>query len=267
MNVAITTLSKKGRRNVAFNKRKILECISKYEPEGISPTGIANEIGIHRSTTSRICEQLKDGDWIVRKNKQAKYHLGQRAKGDPWFKGYVFSREAISEIMNFSVSIQNKFCKIDYDSTSEEELSLFRFSVKLGALFTYVMIKAMCYDKPILEDKGFVTEIEPEGKDKSKVIVAKINNAINSFWILWEFSKLGIVRKGLSPSTHVPINKSLPTAVRKKLYEIQGQVKQSNPNNRSWSPLEIDRKSCQTLLEAYAKTFPDIYKVLEKIKN
>lgn len=299
MNVENTTLSKKGGTNVALKKRRILELIAKYEPEGRRVIPISEDLHIHRATASRFCDELANDDWIKRNNKQSAYHLAQQAYGDPGLGAFLFSGQTARKSSNkLVISSFNKFCdqQLCKDILNRKrpvhtddlynELVLFDFVNTIGAWITYIMMQAVRPDKVIIAIKGTNFEMR-KGKDKDKVAETWIDS-IKGRWLFHEFEQLELVKKGLSIYNPIPIDKQKITDGfteddRKKLNEnskLKMKFKEwlkdrydyfnerrYDPNSSLWSYYEMHKENFDKLTTAFSNLYPKLFEEFETIRE
>jgi hypothetical protein len=272
-----------GRRNVVFVQQKILETIRNHEPEGRHLLDIANDIQKHRDTARRLCNRLQRDHYITRRNKQSPYHVTDKAHGDPIDTAVYFQRQALENIRSWKwLSLTNKFCDKDFcrnifnDSDQldlNDQLTLFEFANRVGALVVYSMIQACRPRKPELNINNTRIGIDLKGVDKEE-IARSWTDSLSGGRIFDEFSKMDLVKKGLSRYNPAPFNRQ-----ETKKAAIQGFVNSLTENDREnikrctssklWSGnylniREVDEESFYTVIRILRDQYSQIYSQLEK---
>ncbi|HEU4443554.1 MAG TPA: hypothetical protein VFR94_02655 [Nitrososphaeraceae archaeon] len=292
-------MSKKEWVNVAYKKRGILEIIAKHEPEGRHVIPLSKDINTHRATASRLCGELANDNWIKRENKQAPYHLTQKAYGDPGLGAFLFSgqtaRRSYDKII---MSLDNKFCnkklcgdisdpkKSAHTDDIVNELLLFEFVNRIGAWVTYIMMQAVRPDSVHIAIDGARFEIR-KGKDKDKVAETWIDS-IKGMRLFYDFEQLKLVKRGRSihdptPMDYRKILGALSKGDRKTLNEnseLKKKLKEwlkdhynyfgsrrFDPFNPLWSYYEMNKEDFDRLARAFRNLYPRLYEEFETIRK
>ena len=213
------------------NQNKFLQCITF---EGKTTAQILNETGLHRDTVHIIGRELMKQGRVIKVGKFGKYRLTEVAFMDPGVRAWRFHVKAIKEILTRKVFVHNKFIKNKINAKVPiEEEDLFVFSVKIGALITYILLKAT-------RPTDLANQSESQ-KDLIKDQLSKrwVEDAINPYHLMAEFRKLGIVTRGRKPY---------------------------DPKDSTWSINEmVDKKNYNNLILAFKSIYPAIFPVLEEI--
>jgi hypothetical protein len=164
------------------SKQKILEIITESGSDGISTKDLSFRANLHRDRVNTLCKKLKAEGLIQRREKFGRYHRASKLVSDPRIGGFLFGREAIKQVLlqlrgmsGFNpnlfpdkktlrtkdwISASSRFCNKRYckDVLSNKQnmgitpeqmlidrdgLTLFEFSLRIGALITYVMIRGL----------------------------------------------------------------------------------------------------------------------------
>jgi DNA-binding transcriptional ArsR family regulator len=250
------------------NKGKILQSIAYSHPEGKTTSELVIDTKLDRDTIYTHGKGLKKNGLVTKNGKFGKYQLTEKAFGDPGLYDWLLGAEAVRKIMDRNISILNKFCKkyVPKDASEEQEI-LFIFALKIGALITYIMKEAMRPKNLAIRINNMQKEIDLKCNKKNDLVNKWVNNTISPSRILWEFSKLPVVKRGLPIWNPVPINRNLPPQIQKRIMGIQKNSKQFDPYNPSWARYEMNEDNFKKLDKAYKDTFPDIFRELEKIRN
>lgn len=294
MNVENTTLSRKGRVNVVFNKLNIIESIAKNEPYGRHTMDIANDTKLHRDTINRLCKRLQIDGYIFRKNKQSEYHVTKKAYGYPELTAFSFGRKAIKTIYDVRerVSSPNEFCidefcknllrsnnNKDINNTFEANrdlVTLLEFATRLGAIIEYIMIQALRPKKifPNREEQLVDLDAYPiKGKDKDDISRRWVENAIKPTSMLFEFCRLPMVKRGLAifadKGKHGYIDPSLRSKpkIQKHVIEERKKMRKMDIDDPFWSAYDMDEENFKKLSKAFANAFPEIHEKLEKMRK
>ena len=76
-----------------YAKQRILETIGNHAPEGRHLLDIADDIKKHRDTARKLCHNLARDGYTTRQNKQAPYHLTDKAYGESIDTAVLFQGE------------------------------------------------------------------------------------------------------------------------------------------------------------------------------
>ena len=111
-----------------------------------------------------------------------------------------------------------------------DEINLFEFSNRIGALITYIMIQALSPKKILSYNENLLgIDVRIKGKDKYNMSSNWVSKAIIPTLILSEFCKLWMMERGLA----VLINYLLINIYRLKSRIIFLQPKRSSANMRA----------------------------------
>jgi len=195
----------------------VLKCIVGHGIRGAGTTEIKEETGLDRSTVFRTCDKLIQKNILLKKNKMAKYQLTGKIYGEPTLLPFSLGMDAISDMLSWkNISVNNTFCntqlckkvmaklnsrgKTKLTSSEQrqyDELILFEFANRIGALFLYFLITAMSPKKLNLDIEEMKKEIEFE--DSDEMAMKWIDNAIKPARVLQEFANIPLVTAGLAP--------------------------------------------------------------------
>jgi hypothetical protein len=231
------------------NKDKIIKEVASSEPDGKS-TGELHEITkLHRDTIYTLCKDLIDDKYLVKSGKFGKYRLGPKALEDSALYGFLFGSRVASKFSDIQPFIceYSKFCKNKYcrellnqspnwrarNEDLHDQLELFEFALRIGAIITYELIQSAKYAKP---------EYLSAAK-KNERILKWIENSVRPFLLLNLF-------RG-----------SMPVAKRRK--DISGIGKKS----QTYSLLALEDKKLTEIEELYTEIFPRLFSDLEKIRT
>jgi hypothetical protein len=133
--------------------------------------------------------------------------------------------------------------------------TLREFASRLGATIVYIMIQSL-YSKskfPNRNDEQSLVDIvnrinikgnshyRIRGQDKDEIARKWVEKAIRPLFILFEFCRLPIVKRGL---------------------EIFGDIDIDDPY---WSPHEMDQENFKKLTDAFKNAFPEINEKLDRL--
>ena len=167
--------------NVQILEIKILQCLINNHHEGKNVYEIPNDIGEkddkRRQKVGRCCKALEAIGYICKENKQAKYHITEKAYGYPKLKAFSFGNQAVSTVCNISTWLLsppeefriNDFCKSILQKNigtmpfrlrekekeiQRDRLTLLEFATRIGALIEYIMIQALRLKKALPDRKS-----------------------------------------------------------------------------------------------------------------
>jgi hypothetical protein len=240
------------------NKENILECIAKSEPDGRSTSELRQETGLHRDTIYNLSKQLEDDGWVKKGGKYGKYRLTEKAFNDPSIGSWIFRGEVMRSIARWSVpwTKPNKFCNLETKVPNKQyqtEGELFRFANKIGALIVYILLHAL-KPRDISLNGTSERKIKLSGKEKTEQAARWVENTISPRGLLFEFSRLRIVKEGLA--VHGWAHPSL-----------KGQRRLMEPYDPLWTEYELDKDTFQELTTAFANIYPEINALLELIRE
>lgn len=236
----------------------IIQFVARSEPEGAGITQIANFHRISRDTASVHCKNLVRDNFLKRDGKRGNYHLTDRTYGEPALLPFSIGMTAIGEMLDWRfISLQNKFCNKDlvkaiikrsyksspYGGTIRhiagikevEELVLFEFANRIGAIILYIFITAMYPNKAnIIFKSNYFEDIA----NKDDVAMRWVENGIKPTRIFQEFCRLFIVEMALEK--YEDVDSSLYT---------------------------LDDNSYNRLMKSLHNLYPAIIDELEKIRS
>lgn len=240
-------LRKKG----DISKERILELVAIGEPQGKSAQELEKEIGCHRDTRRRNCNELiKTGMLKKIGGKRGKYHLGPRSIGNPRLAAIIFKEKTIKKFYNLGgkqLWVSNRFCNEDLckrivsklreekvvSSKDLDELFMFEYVLRIGAILTYEIIQSIRYTLRIPELSSSM---------KDSLIISWLDNLTEPLTFIRSFRK--------SP----PISKRLKLET--------GNTREDS--KLSW--LELQEGRFVDLERIYKSNFPDLFEDLEKIR-
>jgi hypothetical protein len=193
---------------------------------------------------------------ITKKGKNDNYILTAYAANNPKLHSMIFGMDALRELLNGeSLSLFINDIKEQKNLTKESE-TLLHFAIKIGVWITFIMLKAV---KPSENE-------ETNGRKKEEQTFTWIRNSILPSVILSEFMKMDIVKKGKR------IKKSREDIIIKnRNHEIPPFMEKGFLSrlilNELYSPYEIDKKTSQTLEEAFNRIWPSTYIILNQLSQ
>jgi IclR helix-turn-helix domain len=254
------------------NKETILECIAKSEPEGRSTSELSEETELHRDTIYNLSKQLENEGWVKKEGKYGKYHLTEKALDDPSIGSWIFRGEVMRSIARWSVpwAKPNKFSSLETKAPNKEyetEGELFDFANKIGALIVYILLHAL-RPRDVAINGSSKRKVTLSGKEKTEQARRWVENTISPRWLLFEFCRVPIIAKGLAVwAGDIPISKSIPTEVQRKVRDIQKRRRKINPQDPIWTQYELDEDTFGSLTRAFANVYPEINALLELIRK
>jgi hypothetical protein len=216
---------------------------------------------IKRRFIEYILEDLQERGEVAQEKPLGKYFLTEKVFENPSFYASIFSRNALSKLLELSATSMSPFANIDMDNLEDDYMdasSIFAFANDIGAFLTYTMTEAMNPEH---------TKHLQTGAEKDKSVLGRIENAIESNSILLEFCKWEIIRRGQAIGTPVSISESLPPDVQEELLRRQKSRRYYDPHNPKWSRYEIDEVNYRKAMKAFATAYPHAYEVLEQIRR
>jgi hypothetical protein len=204
----------RGRRT----KQRIYSLIAKSEPEGMSTYELIEATkdkqrprGFHRDRIHTVCRELMKEGLVARKGRFGRYRLGSKGREDMRVRAFLFRRQLFKKFYQLSdpgVSFSCKFSKIAdserYKSlpSSEQlqqysnevlntnkdvdELYVFEYALKLGAILTYQLIQGIRY----AQERSDLDETK-----RTDIIIKWIEDIVDPGAIMQAFSKLITVSK------------------------------------------------------------------------
>jgi hypothetical protein len=241
-----------------LNRERFVQSLAYTHPNGSTTHELKIETGLHRDTIYTIGEALKKSGLITKDGKFGKYRLTEKALNDPRVGSWIFMREAMRGIARSSVSKSrpNKFCSIDTQNLDEEyrtERELFDFANKISALIIYMLIYAL-RPRDISINGASKKKIKLSGKEKTDQAIRWVENTISPSRLLFEFSRLRPVKRGLAVHGWVP-----PA--------LKGRYRTIDIDNPQWTDFELDEENFIKLTTAFANIYPEINEQLEYIRK
>lgn len=247
---------RKRRINVGINKSIILESIVRNEPTGgIGTIEISRQTKLHRDTVRRLCKELENEFWIFKRHKGDKYHLTEKSRNSPNSVPFFLGDSGLVQSRFWSpICASNKFCnnrltrrlirskgmKITgngilylYGNRGIEEMVLFEFANRIGALITYLLIQALRPRKSEIAMDSVLVEVE--NADDYELARKWIRKAINPESILDIFSDLPLLNRRIK---HIKLREKKLSAV-------------------------VDEKGYRRLIETFRIVYHDIFENLE----
>ena len=141
-------------------KDKVFSLIGQSEPRGMTTADLVKASGRNRKSIHAICQEYILKGELAKTGKFGTYHLGPKSAGEPRTNGFLFHSKALKQFFAFEYlpaydRIWNKerrkqhFLKREdksfLDDPAFDELWLFEYSIRVGTMITYVMMKAMKY--------------------------------------------------------------------------------------------------------------------------
>jgi hypothetical protein len=236
-----------SRRNQGMRtKEKVFSIITNSGHVGKSSGELRHETGLSRDRIHTICKEYMDEGMLYKTGRYGKYLLTQKALGDPARKGRLFGLKIMKDFFSFDYISANsgKFCNTAYidniindikkrntkpsinrDPNIKDQLFLFEFAVRIGAIITYEMIRAI----------KFASD-NPEVNEKDQLAWKWIDNVILPQYILASFADTWVVKKNLK---HTRLE-------RGPFYDM-------------------DKKELEALLQSFQNIFPEVYEKSEDI--
>lgn len=270
---------RKGRKRGpnSYARIEILRSIAKSEPQGRRIWDLTEDQSVRikdRTTVSKYCNDLVNEGYIYKNNKLSPYHITSKARGEPEIKAYFFKKEFMNKLSKLEILDEDP----DIQKMSPEQLDLFDFSNKIGALITYACIEAVSPYK--LNNRVFDWEINEKdlkftGKLKDQYARQWLRNVINPDTIFDQFCNLECVKVGRAIHSPRPIkkfsherfgNEKNYQAYVKLMNEIHLTHRKFDPNNPEWSSSEVDITNFKKLKLAFKSVYPHLFDILEKLK-
>jgi hypothetical protein len=149
-----------------------------------------------------------------------------------------------------------------------DEINLFEFANRIGALITYIMIQALSPKKILSYNENLLgIDVRIKGKDKYNMSSNWVNKAIIPTLILSEFCKLWMMERGLAVLNKLPIDKYLPPEIQNYFLATQKEFRQYDPEGSYSSHLEMDNENFSKLVNAFEKVYPNLFKEFENLRK
>lgn len=138
-------------------------------------------------------------------------------------------------------AIKKHFNSVD---SQMDQLTLFEFANRIGALITYVLIDAVRPSRKTFGIYGAVGEKERtlNRQDKDDWSIDWVSRALNMHMVLWEFCKLWPVQRGMKPF-----------------------IDSQDPSYSFYDT--ADEENFKKLTDAFRNVYPDLFEELEKIRE
>jgi len=214
--------------------------------KGLHIKELAKKIKVDRTTVGRLCNILEQRQWIYRENQQSPYCLTETGKKQPhlhrrmygfkqlkrvWeVKPNLFSTKGENEYlngflpvkMNHLSQVSRQGIHVDIGSSSfqvertfkSEELELFEFGNKIGAIITYFLIQALY---PLEQAEKKENDLPSSPIEVDEDLIKFLDTVIKPLEILNEFCKLSIVKRG---QKRYQIPKERLENMKNKIYEL-----------------------------------------------
>lgn len=262
------------------NENKILKCILKSEPNGMSTKELEKHARLNHDTISRHCQDLVSKGRISKKNKKGRYHLTMEALRDMVTYAWFFEKKMTNKIMDFKVASdkENSFCNINDTEKTNQQFPLFKFANRIGAYITYLMIQAF---SPKLLEPYINGKQSTEVKEQLKLDLAFdwIENVIKPINLFGIFLDLFVIQ-GVDEPNASSQTFSLDLMSRDlDAIKTKGEKRnlpiyvQSKPNEtmfvdevwkeRLVSSQERDTMVFRKLMVSFEAVFPSLYENLE----
>jgi hypothetical protein len=258
----IASASKKEREE---NENKILYEIAKSGPEGINQKDLARKTELNEETIRLHAIDLMEKGLITKKGKQGNYKLTSFAAKDFRIQSMVFGYEAVKEIMNSfthfmssnyskryeedalkEIEIRNRIC----NNVNSKEKALLEFAMDMGALITYVMLKAMEHSKE--QDKNNYL-------DNS---LTWLKQSINPIVMLKYFEKIA---KEMIKKHYLESDQNVNYLSQSNKNENKNKSNNLD-NNSLYSLNKIDKNSYNIMEKAFREIWPYTFDALEDIQ-
>ena len=218
----------RGRRT----KQRIYSLIAKSEPEGMTTYELIEATkdeqrprGFHRDRIHTVCRELIIEGLVTRRGKFGRYRLGTKGREDMRVRAFLFQRQLFKKFYSLSkpgVSFSCKFSKItdserykslpsleQLEQYSKEvsnidkdvdELYLFEYALKLGAILTYQLIQGIRYAQE---------KVDLDETKRTDLIIKWIEDVMEPGSIMKAFSQL------------ITVSKRMQTPKEPSLFELQ----------------------------------------------
>lgn len=237
-------------------KTKILSMIAQSEPAGMTTDDLVKATKRNRRTIHVICKKYQDDDILMKTGTFGKYHLGPKSREDIHLRAFFFQEKIFEKFFRLAgtgASTSSKY--FDYQNYGHilhfskerreynedfskrnrdlDELYLYEYSLKLGAIFTYQLIQSI---------KNAQQRPELDLSKKDQIIAKWVEKVINPLSILESFSHLCPVYK---------------------------RMQRPRENASSFRPsfFELQNVKIAELEKIFENIFPELFKDLEKIKH
>jgi DNA-binding transcriptional ArsR family regulator len=240
------------------NKEKIMQSLAFNHPIGRTTHELKIDTGLDRDTIYTHGENLKKMGLVIKEGKFGKYRLTEKALNDPSIGSWIFRGEVMRGVAKWSVpgSKPNKFCNIDKqicDKEYQTERELFDFANKISALITYILLHAL-RPRDVSINGASRKKVRLSGKEKTEQAIRWVENTISPARLLFEFSRLRPVKKGLAVHGWVP-----PA--------LKDQYRTMDIDDPLWTDYELDEENFKKLTTAFANIYPEINEHLEHIRK
>jgi hypothetical protein len=242
---------KKQRSLGEEHKDIIFHIIALSEPDGKSTNELTKDTGFHRDTIYTLCKQMLKNGLLIKSGKFGKYHLGPKSLEDSGLHGFIFGTEVTKQFYSLRdfICTTNKFCNNEYcksvlegrpykeiipDKDLYDEVHLFEFAIRIGAIISYELIESMKYAQ--LPNLNYVK--------RNDLILKWIDNVIRPLLLIQIFRRL--------------------YPVSKRLRRISNTGKQKDER---LSFFEIDKEKFIEIERTFKSTFPHLFEDLEKIRG
>lgn len=284
----IKKMIEKMKSERSTNEEIILKYILRSEPIGKSTKSLQLYTKLHRDTIHSICKDLITKGLVIKSSKNGNYHLTEKAYGYVKIQSHRFKEKIKSNMLNWEIPLdmENAFCTYDEENQrwNIDELSIFRFANRIGAVIVYTMIEALKPDKWIQSinrsqgnKKGTKSSIM-NAENKDRLTIQWVRQVIDPITLLWMFAKLPNVKTGekryrgriVEPPPksflYPPDYDKRPNKeeIEKAISEDERTWENDYSSNTQW---EVDANKYDKLVETFKKLYPSIYEQLEIIRK
>jgi hypothetical protein len=238
------SLNNERLKHGSFNitaKEAILLAILLHGKEGISGKDLEYQSGVSRQTINQERVVLKRNGLIQYKTsgKRTTYFPTKKVLEDRYFRSWIYGKELFNKLESRSVFLDSPFYDTNFSLDNKTEKLLFEFSLRLGSILTYMFLQVM--NPAFIKDLTFNQEISSK-EIKDYLIKDWIKNIINPIRAL--------------------------TKIRQSLYLLGYKFEvRTSKEPKNYSFYELETKSFEKLLEAFARLYPYIYKELGKVSD
>lgn len=275
----------------AKRRDKLVKLLKQSGWKGMTVPQLTKEMKYkNRKTIPRVIKEInkikkknQEDERIVKLKKNGSYVLAsERAKKEITTQYMVFGQDAIRELVSELSQKWNSFIGNEPNSTdqiydlmqneksfflefyekmklSEESKFLLDFTLKMGSLISFIMLKA-------IEPPGDDVE-EKDGKTKEFESSALVNHAINPREILFQFMQQDIVKNGKLKKKSM-IQKSLQRGKNPSYIRDSPRTKILLDNSISddlYSCYEVNNMTSQKLKNSYEEILPGTFRLLTKL--
>lgn len=268
---ALVDIHESRRKRGRETKQKIFSLIEESESNGLTLGELVEATkkvfppkGLSRDRVGDICREYVDRGFFSqipkKKGKFGKYHLGANAYGDPRLTAFVLQRKIMDPNLFFSLGQQalcisseysslhgkkgllqspqhNEYVESPNKNDEFDQLYLFEYSLKLGAILIYQLIQAIKH----AETSPLLSSLQKDG-----FVLKWIENAVTPMSVVQTFRRL------------LPVSKRL--AKPKKAENVQ------EAESLGW--LELEKGKVDELETIFKNTFgSSLFEDLQRIRK